>query len=212
MSFQGFTEKDFNVFTIDGLEPRMDAIKTSVRPKLEELGNHFAGWLTEKTGEDMFPHVAKHARRKVNPPDDTWVAVAHNKRGYKKLPHFQIGLFESHVFVWFAVIYESPIKSHFAGLLKEQKDELISHIPDDYVWSADHTKPEVSVQEEMAEADLDQLFNRLETVKKAEILCGRHFQKNDPALGDGETFIREVERTFETVLPLYRIARQAEEE
>ena len=37
-------------------------------------------------------HVAKHARRSVNPPIDTWVAFAPNKRGYKMLPHFQIGL------------------------------------------------------------------------------------------------------------------------
>ncbi|WP_397261357.1 DUF1054 family protein [Peribacillus simplex] len=28
------------------------------------------------TGDEMYPHVAKHARRKVNPPNDTWVAFA----------------------------------------------------------------------------------------------------------------------------------------
>ncbi|PYZ97841.1 hypothetical protein CR205_04405 [Alteribacter lacisalsi] len=211
MRFHGFTEEDFDVFSIEGLEPRMEAIKETVRPKLEDLGDHFAAWFTNKTGEEMFPHVAKHARRKVNPPDDTWVAVAHSKRGYKKLPHFQIGLFGSHVFVWFAVIYESPVKGTFARLLKEQKEELISHIPTDFVWSADHTKPEAVAQSNLSDEDFAALLDRLETVKKAELLCGKHFSRTDPVLADKDQFLRKVEQTFETVLPLYRIARQAEE-
>ncbi|NDI33538.1 DUF1054 family protein [Chengkuizengella sediminis] len=72
MSFQGFTKEDFNVFTIDSLEPRMEALITHVRPKLEWLGAEIAPYLSAVTGEEMFPHVAKHARRTVNPPNDTW--------------------------------------------------------------------------------------------------------------------------------------------
>jgi hypothetical protein len=34
------------------------------------------------------------------------LAFANSKRGYKKLPHFQIGLWDTHMFVWFAIIYE----------------------------------------------------------------------------------------------------------
>ena len=38
MSFSGFRPSDFKVFDIDGFEPRMDAIKTQIRPKLEAVG------------------------------------------------------------------------------------------------------------------------------------------------------------------------------
>lgn len=88
----------------------MEGIKELIRPKLETLGQHFAPSLSLATGEEMFYHVAKHARRTVNPPKDTWVAWAGDKRGYKKHPHFQVGLWGTHLFVWYAVIYESPFK------------------------------------------------------------------------------------------------------
>src|SRR5699024_2085914 len=84
-----FTEKDFKVFDIEGLEPRMNALIENIRPKLENLGSHFSEYLTELTGEEQFAHVAKHARRKTNPPDDTWVSFSTNPRGYKMMPHFQ---------------------------------------------------------------------------------------------------------------------------
>ena len=63
--------------------------------------------------------------RTVNPPNDTWVAFAANKRGYKMMPHFQIGLWETHLFVWFAVIYEAPNKAEFGKRL-EEKAEVIN--------------------------------------------------------------------------------------
>src|SRR5699024_11327687 len=59
-------------------------------------------------GSDMHLHIAKHARRTVNPPNDTWMAIAGNKRGYKKHPHFQVGLWDDHLFIWLAYIYELP--------------------------------------------------------------------------------------------------------
>lgn len=66
--FEGFSEADFNVFTIGGLDERMEAIKTQIRPKFEELSTHFAPTLSSLVGDEIFVHVAKHARRTVNPP------------------------------------------------------------------------------------------------------------------------------------------------
>lgn len=113
-SFNGFEQRDFNVFTIDGLEERMEALRSRISTKLEAIANHLEADLSSLSGDEMFVHVAKHARRTKNPPNDTWAALASSKRGYKKLPHFQIGMWESHVFIWFAVIYESPIKVGFS--------------------------------------------------------------------------------------------------
>ncbi|WP_096199197.1 YktB family protein [Bacillus sp. FJAT-45350] len=209
MDFQGFEQKDFDVFTIEGLDPRMDALKERVRPKLEQLGEHLAPTLSTMTGDEMFPHVAKHARRKVNPPNDTWVAFANNKRGYKMLPHFQIGLFESHLFVWFAVIYEAPIKEGFSKQLLAQSNKVKDLIPDDYMWSGDHMKPDATKQSELDLTELESLFERLGNVKKAEILCGIHIDRHDPILSNGQALLKKIEETFKTVMPIYKMAQQS---
>mgnify|MGYP001212016771 CR=1 FL=1 len=208
MNFKGFTQSDFDVFQIEGLEGRMNAIKQHVRPKLEQLGEIFAERLTERTNEDIFFHVAKHARRKVNPPNDTWVAFSTNKRGYKALPHFQIGLFETHVFVWFAIIYEAPIKVQYAQMIKNNLDDILNHIPKEYVWSIDHMKPEGIQHSTLTKEQLEKMALRLENIKKAELLCGIHLLRNDPILKDADAFIQKVDETFTTLMPLYRLTKQ----
>lgn len=90
MAFSGFSQDDFNVFRIEGLDARMEAIKTTIRPKFEQLSNHFAPTLSSLCGDEMFVHIAKHARRTVNPPADTWVAFANSKRGYKSSLIFKL--------------------------------------------------------------------------------------------------------------------------
>lgn len=40
--FPGFGPADFDVFAIDGLEPRMSALISGIRPKLEELGSRLS--------------------------------------------------------------------------------------------------------------------------------------------------------------------------
>src|SRR5215475_10119319 len=87
MAFSGFTPADFKVFDIDGFAPRMQAIRTRIRPKLEAIGRDLLPDVGRIAGDQAFAHVAKHARRTVNPPDDTWIAFALDKRGYKKRCH-----------------------------------------------------------------------------------------------------------------------------
>lgn len=207
MAFDGFTAEDFSVFQIEGLDPRMEAIISKVRPKLEALGNHFAEELSIQTGEEIFAHVAKHARRSVNPPDDTWVAFAPSKRGYKMLPHFQIGLWETHVFIWFAVIYEAPVKEAFGKQLKKSGRKLIKDIPDSFVWSEDHTKPSAKEQSSLKKADFDRMFSRLEEIKKAEILCGVHLAKEEAVNMSGEEMVQVISESFSKLMPLYKLAQ-----
>lgn len=202
-----FSEQDFNVFTIPGLDERMDAIKTYVRPKLETLGAHLAPVLSELVGHEMYPHVAKHARRTVNPPDDTWVAWAYDKRGYKKHPHFQVGLWQTHLFVWFALIYESPFKADFANRALPEVSTIMKTIPSHFVWSLDHTKPEAIKHTSLTEQELTTILERLEKVKKAELLCGIHVDRDDPLLLDGVQLEEKIIATFKQLVPLYRLAQ-----
>lgn len=207
MTFTGFTQKDFDVFTVDGLDERMGALKEIVRPKLHVLGENIAPVLAQLTGEDMYIHVAKHARRTVNPPDDTWVAWANNKRGYKQHPHFQVGLWQTHLFIWFALIYESPNKVDFARNALPEVTSIKANIPDSYVWSVDHTKPDVIPNKETSAKELTAMLERLHKVKKSELLCGVHIANHEKILQDGQALQDHIQNVFETLIPLYRLAQ-----
>ncbi|RKD24065.1 hypothetical protein BEP19_06555 [Ammoniphilus oxalaticus] len=206
MSFNGFSTEDFDVFTIDGLPERMEAISSRIRPKFEVFASYYSPFLTAVSGHEMFPHIAKHARRTVNPPNDTWIAFSTNKRGYKMAPHFQIGLWKSHLFVWFALIYEAKMKATFAAKLLENLDQLKNQIPADFVWSWDHMSPEAFSHGALAESDLRKAIQRVKDVKKAEILCGINIDRSDPILADGNKLIEKIETTFETIMPLYELS------
>jgi uncharacterized protein YktB (UPF0637 family) len=205
MTFIGLNHSDFDVFSIDGLEPRMNALISNIRPKLDALGFHFAPTLSSLLGEEMFPHVAKHARRTINPPNDTWVAFSSSKRGYKMLPHFQIGLWESHIFIWFAMIYEAPQKTEFAIKLQSHIDQVYQEIPKDFVWSIDHMKPDVLKHDQLTKEDLTNMFLRLQTVKKAEILCGYQIPREEAVHMSTQQFLDQTEFVLKKVLFLYKM-------
>lgn len=196
-----WNEQDFEVFDTPGLEERMELLISRVRPKFEELGLNYAAFFSALTGEEFFPHVAKHMRRSVNPPNDSWVAFAPYKRGYKALPHFQIGLWKSHVFVILAVIYEAPGKNKMADLLLQS--EAVSALPDDFMLSGDHMKPEATPLREMSEADVQKLVVRLRDVKKGEFVIGRHLPREEAVKLTPDEFHQFVEDTFQELLPVY---------
>ncbi|GAA0338604.1 YktB family protein [Bacillus carboniphilus] len=209
MAFTGFSQSDFDTFSIDGLEGRMEAIQSRIQPKFKEIGETLTEDLSSIIGSEMFLHIAKHARRSVNPPKDTWLAIAHNKRGYKKHPHFQVGLFDDHVFIWLALIYELPNKNEIAKAFLKNKKEVKVLIPEDYVLSMDHMKKEADSLGELGDKGLKASLERFRDVKKAEFLVGRHIPANDPLLKDGKRFIEFTKETFETLIPLYKMAVNA---
>ncbi|MEK5522499.1 hypothetical protein B5V89_16280 [Heyndrickxia sporothermodurans] len=203
MQFEGFTKNDFDTFNIEGLDARMEAIEERIRPKFREIGQLLTDELSVNLGEEMFLHIAKHARRTVNAPKDTWLAIAGNKRGYKQHPHFQVGLFDDHVFIWLAFIYELPNKAEMAKTFLKNLKTIKSSIPNDFVVSQDHMKKNAT---SLKEIDLKNALERFRDVKKAEFLIGRQIAANDPILTNGTEFIDVVRNTFETLIPLYKLA------
>lgn len=199
-----WTTDDFDLFTIEGLEKRMHALQTLVQPKFEILGRHFSDQLSAHGSDEFFPHVARHARRTVNPPTDSWVAFAPAKRGYKALPHFQIGLWKTHLFIIIAVIYENPDKKGIAERLEQNVNELID-LPHSYVVSGDHMKPDAIHISDAGIDGLDNLLTRLQTVKKAEFLVGCHLSKEDAINMNHDEFIKFAEETIDQLLPIYDV-------
>ncbi|SDC33596.1 DUF1054 domain-containing protein [Shouchella lonarensis] len=205
MTLPTFTAHDFAAFHVDGLAERMEAIQTRIQPKFAEIGATLAQELSLMLGQEMFLHIAKHARRKTNPPNDTWLAVAENKRGYKKHPHFQVGLFDDHVFIWLAYIYECPDKQAIANTFLAHEQTLKETIPDHYVVSLDHMKKEATP---FSTLDLRASLQRFHSIKKAEWLVGRHIPAESPILKDGHKLMATIIETVQTLCPIYQLSRQ----
>ncbi|MDW4095084.1 DUF1054 domain-containing protein [Staphylococcus saprophyticus] len=198
-----FKPKNFKAFTVDGLDARMEALNERVRPQLNHLGDYFAQYLETATGEIFYPHVAKHARRSVNPPKDTWVAFATNNRGYKMQPHFQIGLFENQLFVMYGVMHEAKDKAQQVQAFVDQFDALRS-LSSDYSVSLDHMSQEKTYIHNMTDEDLFKAFRRVKEVKKGEFFVARTLSPNSEHLKNDKAFLSFLEETFEQLLKFYK--------
>ena len=204
MNITGFNKTDFDTFHIDGLDRRMEAIQTRIQPKFQVIGQELVDHLSSNLGNEVYLHIAKHARRTVNPPKDTWLAISNNKRGYKKHPHFQLGLFDDHLFIWLACIYELDNKSDIAKSFLTNFTQL-KKLPSDFVVSLDHMK-----KDSFSLNTLEKLHvERFRDVKKGEFLIGRHLTPNDPIISDGGKLVELVKNTYDSLIPFYQMALQA---
>lgn len=212
MSFSGFSEDDFRAMSVDGLEPRMAAIQTQIQPKFRALAEELLPDLTDKAGSPFYAHIARHARRTVNPPDSTWVAFSCNKRSYKKFPHFQFGIWSTHLFFWFALIEEYPAKQVFADYLLQHESQIFRTIPDKFSWSPDHMEPLAYAGNELTDGELMNLFKRLKSIKKAELLCGFTLTKKEAGKMSEEDTILKLKYGISYLMPIYQTALQMMEQ
>ena len=124
MANMGFSREHFEVFNIPTFPERMQGIKERVRPKLTALGESLQPALQKLTKSDVFPHVAKHARRTVNPPPETWVAFGPSARGYKKYGYFGLALSRGGLHTRIVVKDEASGRPQMAKLFIERADIL----------------------------------------------------------------------------------------
>lgn len=124
-----FTAQDFQVFEIASFARRMEAIRGRVRPKLAAIGDALAPDLAGLVDRPVYAHVAKHARRTVNPPDDTWVALGPDRRGYKKDIHFKVVVSRHCVRLLFEVGPEYYAKDEWALGWRREVGNLAGSFP-----------------------------------------------------------------------------------
>ncbi|MNI91103.1 hypothetical protein D3C73_1487190 [compost metagenome] len=115
-------------------------------------------------------------------------------------------MFSTHLFIIFAVIYESPNKAVFSNYLQKHASKVVKDIPGEFYWSMDHMAPEGKAHQDLDSGSLKEMAEKLKTVKKAEIMCGLRLERNDPLLNDGDKLLETIESTFATLLPLYKAA------
>ncbi|MGX7245602.1 DUF1054 domain-containing protein [Enterococcus quebecensis] len=197
-----FTEKDFDVFTIEGLDPRMEGIRSIIQPKFQELDDYFADQLGEKLETEFFVHIAQHRRRTVYPPENTWSALSQKKRGYKMEAHFQLGIWPDYLFMWLSLIDNPKSEKEIAQVFLDNQ-ALFDQLDDDFYLSIDHTQPEI---ERLNETDLEKHLIRFRDVKKGEFQIGRIIKKTDDLLNDPEKARDYMLKTYEELVPLYQLA------
>lgn len=160
-----FRNSDFDIFEDKTLNGRMEKIRTIIDPKFEEFAS-IALPILNTNGQKWYAHVAKHLRRTTYAPDNTWVAFAPNKRGYKMLPHFELGIWEDNVYFYLAV--EENMKPAQTNVITQKLREvspLVSELPDSYRLSQDHM-----VNKTYSLLQYDDSVERYESVKHSEVL------------------------------------------
>ncbi len=203
-----FTSKDFKVFDIEGFEERMEAIRGRIRPRLTEMGEALAPGVAGLVDQPLYVHVAKHARRTVNPPDDTWAALGGDKRGYKKDVHFKLAVSRNCVRLLFEVGPEYYDKAEWA--LKWKRD--IPHITETVgggkklAWFRDehNERPEAELKG-WSRKEFVELGKELMRRRDGQLVIGRRIDQDEMVRMNSAGFKRIALGTFKAVAPLFVI-------
>jgi uncharacterized protein YktB (UPF0637 family) len=208
MSFPGFSAADFKVFDIPGFKPRMDAIKTRIRPKLEAAGRDLLTDVARIGGGEAFVHVAQHARRTVNPPDDTWVAFATDKRGYKKHPHFKVAVSRGAVRFLFEAGPEHADKKRWTAAWKRHAPQLVPVLrrAKGLAWfKNEHDEQPAGILGDLSAEEVARLADELLRTRDGQLVLGRVVSANEATRWKPRDYARAARETFHVLAPLYRL-------
>ncbi|MGH7812845.1 MAG: DUF1054 family protein [Candidatus Binataceae bacterium] len=124
MATLGFSRADFDVFAIEGFSARMQKIYERIRPRLVRLGDELAPELARRLRLEFFPHVAKHQRRTVNPPPETWAAWGPSPKGYKRYGYLALCISGAGIHTRAVVKSEADRRPEMARLIAAKSAEL----------------------------------------------------------------------------------------
>lgn len=137
--FRGLPVAAFEVFHVDGFDARMAALRREATPRLAALGQELLPALSHRWGMPAYAHVARHLRRRVHPPEDTWVAWSTSARGYKAEIHFEVGLSRLSAFVRLAALPEAgPAKMALLNQLTPERLETLTAGTQPVLFTPDH--------------------------------------------------------------------------
>ena len=208
MASAAFGAGDFKVFDVKGFQPRMSEIRTRIRPKLETLGRSLAPALARSLSGETFAHVAKHARRTVNPPDDTWVAFGPDARGYKKHCHFKVAVSRKCVRFVFEIGPEHAEKKPWAAAWKKNAGKLspVLRRMKDLAWfKNEHDETPAAALGDMTPEELAGLGDELLRTRDGQLVLGRVVAADAAARWTEAQYRGAALETFRALVPLYRL-------
>ena len=208
MPSTAFYAADFKVFDESGFKARMSAIRKRIRPKLEAIGRSLTQGVQHATGADVFPHVARHARRTVNPPDDTWVAFGPDERGYKKHCHFKVAVSRHAVRFLFEVGPEHADKKRWAAAWKKNAPRLapvLRRVKGLAWFKNEHDEEAAAPLADLSTEQLAELADELTRTRDGQLVLGRVIPAAEAARWTEAQYRDAALETFRALAPLYRL-------
>ncbi|MBI2215829.1 MAG: DUF1054 family protein [Candidatus Rokubacteria bacterium] len=208
MPSSAFRPPDFDVFSVKGFEPRMAAIRARIRPKLESLATSLAPALGKSAGSEVFAHVAKHARRTVNPPDDTWVAFGPDTRGYKKHPHFKVAISRNAIRFLFEIGPEHADKTRWAAAWKKSAPKLAPVLgrAKGLAWFRnEHDEEPAAWLADLSADAIGALADEVSRKRDGQLVIGRVVAAPEAAKWADTQYRDAALETFRALAPLYRL-------
>ncbi|WEV61249.1 DUF1054 family protein [Streptococcaceae bacterium ESL0729] len=194
-----FTKDSFKVFAPLDLDERMAEIRRVIQPTFQEILEGLAPLVSDKVRDTTHIHIAQHRRRTKNAPDSTWSAISTNKRGYKSEPHLQLGIWKNYIFMYLSMIDNPKGERSMANLLLD-KVEALNSLPDDFVYSKDHTKDDYYPMSE----GLEKALIRFRDVKKGEFEFGRIVDINSDLWDNPAALESYIKETYSHLLDFYK--------
>ena len=208
MSFDGFNAKDFQVFAIPDFTGRMAAIRAQIQPKLFALAEEIGPKPIPIVGSEVFPHVAKHMRRTVNPPEDTWVAFGPEKRGYKKVQHFKVTISRRCIRFLFEIGPEYAEKAKWARAWQRETGRLVAKLKKatglGWYKNEHDEEPEVLLGS-LSSQEIERLAGELTRRKDGQLVLGRRLDESEVVRLKPEAFAQAALATFGDLAPLYKL-------
>jgi len=208
MAIEPLTTRDFRVFDIPGFAERMAAIRAQIRPKLEGLGATLVAPLGRLARTELFPHVARHARRTVNPPDDTWVAFGPDRRGYKKRQHFKVAVSRHCVRFLFEVGPEYAAKPDWARTWKHASPRLAKTLGQarGLGWFEDeHDEDPAALLADLDATGWQRLGQQLVRTRDGQLVLGRRVPAEEAVRWKGADYERAALETFGALAECFRL-------
>jgi uncharacterized protein YktB (UPF0637 family) len=208
MPAAAFNAADFKVFDVTGFGSRMAEIRARLRPKLEAMGHRLAPAVSRTTGSPAFAHVARHARRTVNPPDDTWVALGPDLRGYKKHCHFKVAVSRHCVRFLFEVGPEHADKKRWASAWKRSAGKLgpvLRRVRGLAWFENEHDEQPTAPLADLTPERLVALADELVRTRNGQVVLGRAVPAEEAARWTEAQYRNAALETFRMLAPLYRL-------
>lgn len=203
-----FGAADFKVFDVMGFQPRMSKIRERIRPRLEALGHTLAPGIQRTTGDETFIHVAKHARRTVNPPDDTWVAFAADRRGYKKHAHFKVAVSRNCVRFLFEVGPEHADKKRWGAAWKKSAPNIgpvLRRVKGLAWFKNEHDETPAAALSDLTPDDFQSFADAIVRTRDGQLVLGRVVTADEAARWTEAQYRTAALETFRALAPLYRL-------
>lgn len=192
-----FTDAAFESFEIPVLEDQTPVVRREIQPVFRYYGRILENHINQAYKAELPVYIAKHIQRKVKPLRHTWVAIGGDNRGYKKYPHFEIGINQHFTYIMLCYQFHLLEKDKMAQFLKK---EPLLDLPSDMHIMLSHYGPDYY---NLKEDNLAKGLDRLENIKGADFQIGRAMMKSDEALLDPGYLEAWMKKTVDELWPLY---------